>query len=170
MVLERPSVEGRPQDGQTFLQAVPPLGQRYAETGELDGSVAETDPEAQAPRGQGVHREGVLGQADRMLQGQDGEAGADAHPFGPHRQGGGQREGRRGVAVLGQVVLGYPHRADAQLAFGQGHLVDDRAVELAPGPAPPDRVPEVVVETDGGQRHVLCVANDHHGPPRALKV
>ncbi len=152
--VERPAVEGGPQDAQAVLHEAEAIGDRHPERGEFLGPVARPDAEAEAPAGEGVDGQGVRGQGHRVVQRQDHHAGADLDPLGARADGG--CEGERGwrVPVGDEVVLGDPHAPVAEL-LGPGDLVERLPVEAIPGEAPGRGVAEVEVEPVGGRdRHV----------------
>ena len=64
--------------------------------------------------GQQVDGGRVLGQPHRVVQWRQQQAGADLDPLGAGGDGRGHRHQRRHVAVIHEVVLGQPHRVEAQ--------------------------------------------------------
>jgi hypothetical protein len=84
------------------------MSQRCPEATELLAVISRAHPKAETPVGQDVDRQRVLGYLKWMMQWQHDEICADRHPFRALRDRGGEGEGRRRVAVLGEVVLWQP--------------------------------------------------------------
>jgi hypothetical protein len=108
----------------------------HAVARELEGLIAAADAEVHAAVRHEVEQGEVLGHAQRVVERQHDDPGAQAHAPGLQREGR-QRERRGGaVAVLGEVVLGRPHRVEA-VGLGRPHqrelLVDDVPLGAARG-------------------------------------
>jgi hypothetical protein len=118
-----PLLRPRPDhDLQRLLEALAALDLGDAIALELDGPVASPDAHVQPPAAQDVHHRQLLGEADRVVEGQDGRGEPDADVARAHGRGGGQHRRRDRQAVLDEVVLGQPDAVEPQL-LGPGHLV-----------------------------------------------
>ncbi len=84
--------------------------------------------------GDDVHERHLLGEPDRVVEGQDRGRQPDAHPGRAGRERGGERGRIDGQAVVDEVVLGEPHLVEAQL-LGQHHLIQLAADDLVVPPA-----------------------------------
>ena len=85
-----------------------------AEAGELDPGPAEPEPEQQPAVAQQLHRRGILGQADRVVQRREDHARRDLDPGGRLRDRRADDEERGHVPVVDEVVLGGPHRGEPE--------------------------------------------------------
>ena len=110
-------------------------------------AVAHADAEVEAPAGEQRERGGVLGESDRVVQRQQHQVRADPHPGRALGDRGGDHERRGRVAVVDEVVLGEPHRVEAEL-LGGDDLVERAAVELLERDPPLLGVAEVVPEAE----------------------
>jgi len=125
---------GTEHDGQRLLEPLAALDLGHPVALELDGPVAASHPDVQPSPAEDVDHRQLLGQADRVVEGQDGRRQADAHPPGPHGRGGGQDSRGDGQAVLDEMVLGQPDAVEPQL-LGPGHLLDLVLDDLGMGQA-----------------------------------
>ena len=125
-----------------------------AEALELLDAVAEADAEVEASIAEDIDGGGVLGDADRVVQGQQQDPGADPDARGEARDRGGDGQHGGGVAVVDEVVLGDPDVVVAK-RFGELDLVEQFVVELGPGLAPLGWVAEVVDQSELGHGWLL---------------
>ena len=158
------AVQRAAQDFQRFIHDSAALAAVDAEALELFDAVAEPDAEVEPPVAEDVDGGGVFGDADRVVQRQQQHPGADAHARGEPRGGRGDRQHRRRIAVLDEMVLGNPDVVVAE-PLGQLHLAEHVVVELRPGPPPLRRVAEVVGQAElraglriGGHANSLTLA------------
>jgi hypothetical protein len=119
---------------------------------ELGRAVAAPHPDVEPPLRDDVDQRHLLGQPDRIVEGQDGGRQADPNSRSPR----GHRAGERGrvhrEAVVDEVVLGEPDLVEAQL-LRPHHLVELTVDDV--------RVP---VARRGLQEEVGAEA--HHATPR----
>ncbi len=112
-----------------------PLRRVGAEQLELGYPVAGAEAEVEAAAADDVHHRRLLGDLDRRVQRCDHDAGPDAYPACAGRDGCREGERLREVAVIEQVVFGYPDRVRAQsfrlLAHLQGEPVQAGGVLAA---------------------------------------
>ena len=109
---------------------LPALGAVLAERRERRQIAAAADADFQPAAGHEVGHGGILGHADRQLQRQGDDAGAEADPRGPRRDLRQEDERRRQAAlVLVEVVLGDPGRIEAA-ALGVDDLRGRQPVAL----------------------------------------
>src|SRR5437867_11858861 len=80
-----------------------------------------------------------------MLEGEQQDKGADADAASTRGNGGGSRQERRIVPILGEVVFGQPHLVIAQF-LGAHDLIEERAVQLRVWPPPRLRVTKILHE------------------------
>ena len=101
-------------DLQVFVEALPALGEGRVESvvrvRERATPHAELDPTLTDV----VQRGDVLGDVDRMGQGQEHHRQANADALGPGGDGAGDRDRRGQNADRGKMVLRQPHRVNAQ--------------------------------------------------------
>jgi len=117
-----------------LVEALPALHLRDAVAAELRRAVAPADPHVEPALRDDVHQGHLLGEPDRIVEGQDRGGETDPDPGRPR----GHRAGERGrvhrEAVVDEVVLGEPHLVEAQILRPR-HLVelarDDIGVALA---------------------------------------
>ena len=115
-------------------QARHPAGERDPQRIELLGPPAQAQPQNQAAARDQVHHGGVLGQPGGFVERgqQQRSADPDAPGSGGDRRAHGQQ--RWQVGVVDEVVLGHPHRVEAErvrvLGERQGLLVE---VLVGPG-------------------------------------
>ncbi len=108
----------------------PAIGAVEAEGLEGGEIAARPDAELQPAVAHQVEHGGVLGHAQRQLQRQGDDAGAEPDLRGPRREMGQEDEGRGQAAlVLVEVVLGDPGRVEAA-ALGMDDLFGRQAVAL----------------------------------------
>ena len=90
---------------------------------------APPEAELEAAVAEGVERARLLGDADRVVERQDGDRGAEADAAGP-RRGGRQEEVRRGAGERAGVVLGDRDAVEAELLglHREVHEVEDLAL------------------------------------------
>ena len=117
-----------------FLDQAPAILQRDAEHAKLRGEVAAGHGHLGAAAADEIEDREVLGDADRVVQGQDQRLHADAHALRARGRGGRQHERRRQVAVVVAVVLGQHQGAEA-VAVGPGDLLEGGGVERLDGHA-----------------------------------
>ena len=112
-----------------FLDQAPAILQLDAEHAELRGEVAAGHGHLGAAAADDVEYREVLGDADRVVEGQDQRLHADAHALRARGRGGRQHQWRGQVAVVVAVVLGQHQRAEA-VAISPGDLLQGGGVEL----------------------------------------
>jgi len=91
------------------------LTHRHTEALELLLAPPEAEPEDQPSAGDQVHRGGVLGNPDRIVQGDQQQPGPDLDPARPRRDRRTHRQKRRQIPVVDEVVLGDPDRIEPEL-------------------------------------------------------
>jgi hypothetical protein len=126
---ERTVGEPAPQDGDALFEQRRAMAPVDAERLELLEFVPEAETEAQAAVRQDVHDGGVFGDAQWIVQRQQQDGRPDGHPFGTYCDGGGHREDRRQVVVVDEVVLGEPHRVEAEI-FDRRHVIERLRVQV----------------------------------------
>jgi len=116
----------RPQalhDRQLLLEPRAALLQIDAVQRELVRLVADRNAERDTAVRHHVQHRDVLGEPHRMIEGRDGDVGAEHHLRRARRESGQHRE-RRGPVMVGHgVVLFHPHGVEAQL-LGPGDLLE----------------------------------------------
>jgi hypothetical protein len=147
LVGERVLLPQAPQHGEALGETGAAVGGVDAVPGELMGSVALAEAGVDAPVGQHIEGGDVLGHPDGVVEREEQEVEADPDPLGDGGDGGGDRNDRGRVAVVGEVVLREPDGVVPQLlgAADQAELV---GVDLGERPAPLGRVPERELDTD----------------------
>ncbi len=127
------------------------VGGILPESGERAGRPPGGDAELQATAAQGVEHGGVLGRADRVLdgEGQDRGAEADAARALGRR---GEEDERRGQPALvrAEVVLGHPGRGEAG-PLGVLDLLQPEPVPVGGGSV----LEQAAEEAQAGRRHVV---------------
>ena len=146
---------GQAEDLDPLLDERGSVFPRDAEGLELLDAVAQADTEDQPAAGDRVDDGGVLGDAQRVMQGKQQHPRADVDAAGAGGNGGGRREQRGAVAVIEEVMLGEPDVIVAHRLGGSG-LIEDLAVDLRPRPAEAAgvRAVEDDAEAGGGVAHV----------------
>ena len=99
---------------------------------ELCRSVPKPNSEVETAGGDQVERRGVLGNTHGVVQRQKKQERPDPKASGPCCDGGSDRQQRRRVAVIDEVVLGEPRFVEPHL-FGLRHEIEVCAVKLIPG-------------------------------------
>src|SRR5262245_15941192 len=107
------------------------LLQRNTKSAELERAESRPHPDGHPAFAQVIDPTDLLGQPQRMVQGDHRDAVADTDPFCSLRDAGGVDRGYADRAVAGEVVLGYPNTLEAvplrEVDLPQ-RLLDDRAV------------------------------------------
>src|SRR5207249_6485486 len=98
-----------------LLEAVAVLLLWHVVAAELRRAIAAAEPDLQPAARDDVHERRLLGQAQRMMEGQDRRRQPDAYPPRPGGGDGGERAGVHREAVVDEVVLGEPDLVEAQL-------------------------------------------------------
>ena len=150
--------------GEGELQHVEPfVGQRYAarhrqaEALELVRRVAHAHADLHAPAADVVEHRKILGESQRMVEGQQADVAGEAHALGPRRHRRGDGNPRRQVAVVDEVMLGEPDEVEPQPVEPR-HLIHDRGIERLVAQARFRRIAEIVgdAQTQGlGHRRFL---------------
>jgi hypothetical protein len=89
---------------------------------ELVRLVTATDAEVDTAAAHDVEERELLGDADRVVKGEDDDPGAEPHPLGQRHEGGQHERGGDAVAVLREVMLRGPDRIEAVVLRGAQDL------------------------------------------------
>ena len=135
------------QDVEPFAEAPEALATRDPVAVELMAGVSLAEPHVDASVRQHVQRSDVLGDADRVVQRQQQQVETDPDPFSACGDGRSERDDRRRVPVVGEVVFGQPDRLVAERLgmFDERELV---AVHVRERSTPRRRVAEAEHQTD----------------------
>ena len=147
MVGERLAGPGEAGDLDQLFRPRPALLPRDAERAKLVAPVAEAEAELQPSSAQLVDERGVLGEADRVVEGCEQDRGAEPDRRRLRGDRGQKREDRREISLVGHVVLRDLHRLEAG-GLGPDDLSECLAVQLRVGLMPAWRVAEVVPDAE----------------------
>src|SRR5438309_1198795 len=98
-----------------LLEAVAVLLLRHVVAAELRRPVAAPEADLEPAARDDVHEGRLLGQAQRVMEGEDRRRQPDTHAPGPRGGDGGEGAGIDGEAVVDEVVLGQPDLVEAEL-------------------------------------------------------
>ena len=122
------------QDLQRFLESLPVLVLRHAVAAELGGAVAAPHAHVESALRDDVDERHLLGEPERLVEREDRGGEADTNALGPGRDRARERGRIDREAVVDEMVLGQPHRIEAEL-FRPHHLlelaVNDLRVRIA---------------------------------------
>ena len=138
---------GGDQQLDDLVGARAPLRLRHAHHLELLEPVSRGDAEVEAPAAEGVDHGHLLGEAQRVVQRRQQDGRAEAHPRRAHRHRPEHRHQPGQVALVGEVVLGQPRRAEAE-GVGPGDLLERLGVQRRRVALPLLRVAHVVPDVD----------------------
>ncbi len=95
---------------------------------EIPRHIAQADADFHAPAAKIIRHRQILGQAHRLVQGQDGYVGGKAYMLGArgHRRGHGNPGWQ--IAVVDEMMLGKPDQVDTK-AVQPDHLFHDFAIK-----------------------------------------
>jgi hypothetical protein len=118
-------VQGLDDHVQGLLEPIVALLSRDAKASELMRLITTAEPQLQSAMGETVHHSGLLCDTDRVvLEGEHDHAGAQAHPRGLARRGGGHEQAIWHQRVAGEVMFGEPAAPVAQ-CLHQPHLFEE---------------------------------------------
>ena len=138
---------GGDQQLDDLVGARAPLRLRHAHHLELLEPVSRGDSQVEAPAAEGVDHGHVLGEAQRVVQRRQQYRRAEAHPPRAHGHRAEHRHQPGQVALVGEVVLGQPRRAEAE-GVGPGDLLERLGVQRRRLAPPLLRVAHVVPDVD----------------------
>jgi hypothetical protein len=144
-----------PEDRDALLQQADAVAHLPVVHRHLLGPVPGADHEVDPAAAHQVEDGEVLGEADRVVQGQDERGDQHAQLAGPPGDGGGHHQRRGAVPVVGSVVLRQRHHGEA-VVLGPGALLERRPVQ-GRGRRPERRCPQVVAQREPDTRVVAHV-------------
>ena len=142
-IAERLAGEGALQHVESLVGQRHAARHRQAEAFELVRRVAHADADLHAPAADIVEHREVLGEPERMVEGQQADVAGEAHALGARRHRRRDRDPRWQVAVVDEVMLGEPDEVEPQPVEPR-HLLDDRGIERLMAEARFRRIAEIV--------------------------
>jgi len=125
-----------PADLDRVERAAAALGKRDVQALELLPAPSQAEAEDEPAPGDEIDGGGVLREANRVEERGEQQPGADLDPLGARGDGGREREQRRHVAVVDEVVLARPDRVESE-PFCLDRQLDRLLVQVGVGAVVP---------------------------------